>query len=199
MLTDGFHDVPAGKVATVVTHLEMLSEASERFVSAPDGCELLHVACPTADWYTSLFRAVGATDWLWFSRLRMTADALENIIQDPQVEVYSLSCNGEDLGLLELDFRNDGACELAYFGLAKDLIGQGAGRFLMNAAIRKAWSKPIRRFHVHTCTLDSPQALGFYIRSGFTPTRQQIEIAPDPRLDGLIAHDAAPQIPIFEG
>lgn len=198
MLSDGFHDVPAGKVATVVTHLEMLSKAPERATNLPEGCELVRIERPTAEWYTSLFRIVGAVDWLWFSRLRMTADALEEIIRNEKVEVYSLQQHGADLGLLELDFREDGACELAYFGLAKSLIGQGAGRFLMNEAIRAAWSKPIRRFHVHTCTLDSPQALGFYIRSGFTPVRQQIEIAPDPRLDGLIARDAAPQIPIFE-
>lgn len=198
MLSDGFHDVPKGKVATVVTHLEMMSPVPARPADVPAGCELVNVATPDSDWYLSLFRKVGATDWLWFSRLRMSVAELEGIIHDPKVAVYALRQNGIDLGLLELDFREESACELAYFGLAKELIGQGAGRFLMNEATRLAWSHPIQRFHVHTCTMDSPQALSFYIRSGFTPIRQQIEIAPDPRLDGLIERDAAPQIPVFE-
>jgi hypothetical protein len=33
--------------------------------------------------------------------------------------------------------------------------------------------------------MDHPNALGFYIRSGFVPFRRQIEVAPDPRLDGI--------------
>lgn len=197
MLSDGFHDIPPGKVAAVVTHLEMRSRAEYRDCPVPTGCRLIKVDRPGADWYTQLFRIVGASDWLWFSRLRMSDAALEDIIQDPKVHVYSLRRGDRDLGLLELDFRETGACELAYFGLAGALIGQGAGRFLMNEAMRLAWAQPIQRFHVHTCTLDSPQALGFYIRSGFTPVRQQIEIAPDPRLDGLIERDAAPQVPII--
>lgn len=197
MLEDGFYDVPKGKVATVVTHLEMCAMAPLRPVPAPQGLSFRQITAPGAQWYKALFRRVGAEDWLWFSRLRMDGAALEAIIRDPKVQVFTLSRGGDDLALLELDFRHDGACELAFFGVAPDLIGKGAGRFLMNEAITRAWAQPIARFHVHTCTLDSPQALAFYIRSGFTPLRQQIEIAPDPRLEGLIGAEAAPQIPIF--
>jgi hypothetical protein len=46
----------------------------------------------------------------------------------------------------------------------------------MNRAIERAWSRPIRRFWAHTCTLDHPSALGFYKRSGFRPFRRQVEI-----------------------
>lgn len=104
---------------------------------------------------------------------------------------------GRDLALLELDFRKDNDCELAFFGLTSELIGTGAGRYLMNQAIDLAWQQPIARFHVHTCTLDSPQALTFYMRSGFKPFKQEVEIAPDPRLTGHLSPDAAPQIPNF--
>lgn len=197
-LSDGFHDVPKGRIATVVTHLEMREEKPERPVGLPDEAEFVRVQNPSASWYKSLFRKVGAADWLWFSRLNLTDDELEQIVQSPKVEIYALRKAGQDLGLLELDFRQDGECELAFFGVARELIGFGAGRFLMNNAIRLAWEKPINRFFVHTCTLDSPQALPFYVRSGFTPYRQQIEIAPDPRLHGLIEREAAPQIPIIE-
>jgi ribosomal protein S18 acetylase RimI-like enzyme len=78
-----------------------------------------------------------------------------------------------------------------------DVIGRGAGRLMMNAAIRRAFAKPIHRFVVHTCSLDHPEALGFYIRSGFVPYRRAIEIADDPRLAGHLSPHAAPQVPIL--
>ena len=119
------------------------------------------------------------------------------IISDPLVEIFTLSKDGKDEALLELDFRTEGECEIAYFGLAAPLIGSGVGRFLMNHAITQAWARPITRFHLHTCTLDSQQALAFYIRSGFTPTRQEIEIEDDPRQTGLLPLTAAPHVPVI--
>ena len=87
--------------------------------------------------------------------------------------------------LQRLDFRVDGEAELAFFGVGSSLIGGGAARWLMNRALELAWQRPISRFWVHTCTMDHPNALGFYVRSGFVPFRRQIEVAPDPRLDGI--------------
>lgn len=197
LLAPGFHDVPAGHVATVVTYLEMSERPALRQERGVEGLGLQLKERPALDWYRDIFRKVGALDWLWFSRLVMADEELSAILQDPAVEVYALTCNGEDLGLLELDFREDGACELAFFGVSPDLIGSGAGRFLMNRAIEKAWARPITRFHVHTCTLDHPAALSFYRRSGFTPVRQQIEIAPDPRLTGLLPESAGAHVPII--
>mgnify|MGYP003154783701 CR=1 FL=1 len=107
------------------------------------------------------------------------------------------SKDGHDEALLELKFGDDQECELAYFGLTPKLIGTGAGRYLMNHAIRTAWARPISRFRLHTCTMDSPQAMSFYIRSGFTPYKRQIEIDDDPRLIGLLGSEAGPHVPII--
>lgn len=183
MLADGFHDVPAGKLAMVVTHLEMRAPAAVRPATLPDGITLRRVETPSLDWYRDVYARVGR-EWLWFSRLNMSDGDLSAIVTDPQVAIWSLSKDGQDHALLELDFRTPRACELAFFGLTSALIGTGAGRFLMNHAIAQAWAEDIDLFHVHTCTLDSPQALSFYRRSGFTPVRQQIEIAPDARIIG---------------
>lgn len=196
MLGDGYHDVPAGKLAMVVTHLEMHEAAPRREVPAPDGVTLRQVT-PTLEWYRDIFNRVGALEWLWFGRLKMADAELTAILNDPGVVFYTLTANGRDEALLELDFRQNGECELAYFGLTPALIGTGAGRFLMNHAIAKAWAAPIKRFHVHTCTIDSPQALEFYIRSGFTPYKRQIEIDDDPRLIGLLDQNAGPHVPII--
>ncbi len=197
MLNDGFHDVPAGKIAMVVTHLEMRNPPPLRETHLPKGVALRQIT-PTLDWYRDIFHRVGAQDWLWFSRLEMSDTDLGAILQNPDVAFYTLSLDGRDEALLELDFRHPDECELAYFGLTPALIGRGAGRHLMNHAIRAAWSKPISRFHVHTCSIDSPQALAFYIRSGFVPLKRQIEVADDPRLIGMLPRDAGPGVPIIE-
>jgi len=196
-LGSGFYDVPPGKLATVVTHLDMHSPAPARPCPAPDGGTLVRMPAVDPHWYRDLFTRVGGHDWLWFSRLKMADEELMAILRHPKVEVRALMLNGQAQGLLELDFRTEQTCELAFLGVTSALIGTGAGRFLMNAAIRHAWAQPIGRLHVHTCTLDHPGALGFYIRSGFVPVRQQIEIADDPRLNGGLPDSAGPHVPMF--
>lgn len=197
ILTDGFHDVPRGRVATVVTHLEMRTPAEVKPCLAAEGYTLRHVEGPQVAWYRDLFLRVGGMDWLWFSRLRMDAAQLQGIITDPDVQIFALERDGRAEGLLELDFRTKGDCEIAFFGVAAPLTGTTAGRFLMNHAITTAFARGIGRLHVHTCTLDHPRALGFYLRSGFTALRQQVEIQPDPRLTGDLPESAAPHQPIF--
>ena len=196
-LQDGYTDIPRGKIASVVTHLEMLKPPQPRDAPPADGLDLRLVAAPQPDWYRDLYRKIGAQDWLWFSRLQLTTGELEQIICDPKVAIHALTKNGSDEGLLELDFRQDGECELAFFGVTQRLIGTGAGRFLMNAALDLAWTRPISRLWVHTCTWDHPGALAFYRRSGFTPCRQQIEVADDPRLTGLLPETSAQHVPII--
>ena len=157
---------------------------------------IARVTAPDPDWYLDLFCKVGAP-WLWFGRLVMDRDELRTILNDERVHVYVVREGTDEVGLLELDFRQHDDCELAYFGLAPEAVGGGAGRWLMNRAIRLAWAEGIARFHVHTCTLDHPAALEFYRRSGFTPYAREIEIAPDPRLSGLLPEDIAPQVPLI--
>lgn len=194
-IPDGYSDIAPGKVAAVVTHLEMTAPPPPRPVPET-GAILRHEAAMDLGAYRALFREIGQ-DWLWFGRLALDDADLAAILHDPRLEVHVPVQGGRALGLLELDFRRDGACELAYFGLVPDAVGGGLGRWLMAAAIARAWSRPIRRFTVHTCSNDSPQALGFYIRSGFVPVRRQIEVADDPRALGHYPGTAAPHIPLL--
>lgn len=195
MLKAGFHQVPKGHVTTVVTHLEMF-ESQVRDTPEVPGVTLAKQSAMTPAAYRDLFRRIGQ-DYLWFSRLHLEDEALLTILNDPNYDLYTLQKDGAHLGLLELDFREETACELAFFGLDDTLIGTGAGRYLMTQAITLAFARPITRFHVHTCTLDSPQALGFYVRSGFKPYKQEIEVVEDPRLTGHLPKTAAPQIPMI--
>lgn len=196
MIQDGYTDIPNGKIAAIITSLEMTELAKPRPELGRVDCKLRQVLAPDLKWYRDLYRCVGE-EWLWFSRLQMPDEELGAIIQSQSVELYVVEIDGIECGLLELDFRNVGECELAFFGLAYRLRGKGVGRWLMNRAIEKAWSRKIRRFWVHTSTLDHPQALAFYIRSGFRAFRRQIEIADDPRLMGILPAVAAPQIPMI--
>jgi GNAT superfamily N-acetyltransferase len=183
MLGDGFHDVPDDRIAAVVTSLQMFARPAPRpEIAGP--WELQRIARPDPDTYRSIYRKVG-DEWVWFSRILMGDDELTSIIRHPEVEMYGLKVGQEIDGLLELDFRVTGEAELAFFGVGSSLIGGGAARWLMNRALELAWQRPITRFWVHTCTMDHPNAIAFYMRSGFVPFRRQIEIAPDPRLRGL--------------
>ena len=201
MLKDGYTDVPPGKVVAVVTHLEMragprLSEPTGDARVVLAGVVLRPVPKPSLDWYRDLYFRVGA-DWLWTFRLVLPDDQLAARIHDPKVVIFALERAGVTVGLLELDFRVVGACELALFGVVPGEIGRGSGRLMMQQAIRTAWSRPIDRFWVHTCTLDHPGALAFYMRSGFKPFRRQIEVIDDPRLTGTLPMTAAPNVPVI--
>lgn len=195
---DGYTDLPDGKVASVVTYLEMRERPQSGEGNERPDLTLHRVDVADTQWYRALFRRIG-TNWLWFGRLKMLDDELTAILDDPAVEIFSLIRQGREVGLLELDFRDPANVELAYFGLVPEAIGGGIGHWLLDQAIELAWSRPeTQRFWVHTCTLDAPTALNFYRRSGFQPYKRAVEVADDPRLAGHLTRDAAPQVPLIE-
>lgn len=195
MLSDGYHDVDPRKIVTVETSLEMFARPPQRPVEAPANTRLVRLENVRAEEYLDLYRAVGR-DWLWFMRVTLSEAELLAIVRDPRVEVYRLEAPA-GVGILELDFREPGECELAFFGLSPGLVGTGAGRWLMNQAQDLAWSRPIHRFWVHTCTLDAQSAVAFYMRSGFVPFRRKVEITDDPRHLGKSPKDSAPHFPMI--
>ena len=204
--SDGYTDLPQGKIASVVTYLEMRERPRASLVGAPPGISVRKVPQPDLAWYRKLYRAVGQ-DWLWFSRLRMSDEELARTIHDPQVDLYALSLDGsldgedgkkkEDKGLLELDRRTQPDVEIASFGLTLDLMGRGAGQYLIGQALEAAWSHSPQRVWLHTCTLDHPRALAFYLKAGFVPYKRGIEVSDDPRLTGEIPRTTAPNVPVI--
>lgn len=196
MLENGVYRVEANKMAVIVTYLEMRARPVLRDIPPPQGVTFRQVT-PTLGWYRDVFTRVGTHDWMWYGRLKLPEAELVSILEDANIVFFTLSKDGVDEALLELDFRTPGACELVYFGLTSKLIGTGAGRYLMNKAIDHAWDADITRFDVHTCTNDSPQALAFYQRSGFVPFRREVDIDDDPRATGTIPRASAPAIPLI--
>lgn len=173
-LREGFTDVPAGLHANVVTNLQML-ERPANIEAAMLPFHLERMAPVDLERYRALFKAVGEP-YRWFSRLRLTNDELNAIINDRAVEVYAASDGTRDIGLLELDFRRARECEITFFGFIESTVGRGYGAALMRFALAQAWSHPIQRLWLHTCTNDHPSALAFYQRHGFAPYSTQIEL-----------------------
>ncbi|MGB8266627.1 MAG: GNAT family N-acetyltransferase [Candidatus Velthaea sp.] len=195
-LTNGYHEVPGGKLAAVVTSFEMFAPPEPRPDPPAAAWLLRSAAAPGSEWYRGLFRRIGA-DYLWASRLQLSDTALRAILDDPLVEVYALRSDERDDGILELDFRIAGECELTFFGVGPALLGTGAARWLFNRALERVWSRPLRRFWVHTCSLDHPAAPGFYLRSGFRPFKREVEIFNDPRASGIYPAGTAPGVPLL--
>ncbi len=188
--------VEPGELAAIVTSLEMRERPKPRPLPASP-LRLVRWREPGAVAYCTLFNRVGAP-WLWFSRLLLDDAALESIIRDRAVEVSAVvDRNGIEIGLLELDFRISGECEIAFFGFVPELAGKGHGNWLMAHALASGWRKEVKRIWVHTCTLDHPGALGFYRRHGFVPFAQAVETFIDPRVAGILPREAAPQVPLI--
>lgn len=153
---------------------------------------------PALEKYRLLFRRVGEP-WLWYSRLMMNDHELAAIIHHPDVMIWAVTDRrGIEVGIVELDFRNAGECEIAFFGLIPPLHGKGHGRWLMAMALQIGWARAgVKRIWLHSCTLDAPGALAFYIKNGFIPYQRQLETYPDPRLTGHLSREAAPHFPII--
>jgi len=190
-IPDGYHALPPGKVASVVTYVQMTARPS--WIDAPFPGQLAPMPLDDLDAYRAVFRLVGE-NWLWFSRLRATDEQLRERIAKPGYQVL-LYEGGR--GLVELDLPNADGMEISLFGLVPGDTGRGLGRAMMAHTLRRAWSGDVSRVWLHTCTLDDPRALGFYRKMGFRPYARGIEIANDPRLLGLLPKTAAPQVPLI--
>ena len=81
-IPDGYSDIPAGKIATVVTHLQLCQRPSLRPEHPQDSWVLRKTNWPDLDQYRALFRRIGE-DLFWFSRLRLNDDELRERFTAP--------------------------------------------------------------------------------------------------------------------
>ncbi|OAI41917.1 hypothetical protein AYO40_06890 [Planctomycetaceae bacterium SCGC AG-212-D15] len=157
-----------------VTYLEMFARP-QRVVPPPrDGLLTLHARRPSLPYYRFLYDAVGR-QWQWVRRTRYSDAELARIIHDPREEIHVLHVDGVPAGFAELDRRIDGEIELNQFGLTADFIGQGLGKWFLQWTIDKAWSYGPKRFWLHTCTLDHPNALPNYMKAGFVVYKEEVK------------------------
>ena len=196
-MNDGFTPVPAGKVAAVVTVLEMTAPPPRPVVEFPSDWRLERETSPDLDWYRDLYRRIGE-EYLWYSRLALPSEKLAAMLGHEDHVLLALTIDGQAEGMVEMDFREAGRGEIVFFGVTEKLVGTKAARAMMTQAIDFAFGRCVGTLWLHTNTLDHARALAFYRRSGFVAVRQEIEIADDPRLTGIHPREAAPQVALFE-
>lgn len=188
----GTYDVPKGHLATVMTKLEMTAPAITTAMPFPDGFTARKENL-TAEAFRDLYRTVGAP-WLWSGALLATDADLKTRVQEPDIDYWVIYQDDTPVGLIELDFRMKGACELVLFGMIKAVTGQGLGGPMMALAQHEAFARDITRFHLSTCNYDSPAAMPFYLKAGFIPFKMAVEVYPDPRVVGALPKDTAPHV-----
>lgn len=156
-------------------YLEMTDPAQLRPVSPPDAaCSAVQVqiACPELNRF--FYTAVGGS-WYWFMRLPWSYAEWQAYVGQPGFETWYGAWHGTPVGYFELQLQADGAVEIASFGLLPQFVGRGLGGWLLTAAVQRAWAMGAGRVILHTCTLDSPHALGNYQARGFRPVAEETE------------------------
>lgn len=159
-------------VDVTVYYVEMLAPTQRQVPAPRDDLLVLHAKSPSVAYYRYLYNAVGQ-EFYWLSRRKLSDQALAEIIGNPAVELHVLHVAGSPAGFAEIDRRKPDDVELVQFGLMRDFIGQGLGKWFLQWTIDKVWSYGPRRFWLHTCTLDHPTALPNYLKAGFVQFKEE--------------------------
>jgi GNAT superfamily N-acetyltransferase len=179
-------------VEVVRTYLALEAPAQLRPSSAeiPGARLVRHAPCPVPV-YRRLYGDVGH-EWYWHERLKWTDAELAEHLRSPNVFVWELFVDDESAGYFELYRQDDGAVEIGYFGLMPKFIGRGLGGWLLTCAVEEALALGATRVWLHTCTLDSPNALPAYKARGFREFRTErllVEIDGTQVVSERILHD----------
>ncbi len=127
--------------------------------------------CPPSLW-RRLYTDVGR-DYHWIDRLGWTDEEITAYLADPALELWLLRVKHDPAGYFELRRHDDGAVEIAYFGLLPAFTGQGMGKFMLTEAVQRAWALGATRVWLHTSSLDHGSALPNYLARGFSVWKQE--------------------------
>jgi GNAT superfamily N-acetyltransferase len=156
------------------TYLHMFAHPQRPVQPPRDGLVVVHAKTPPVAYYRFLYDAVGR-EYDWTSRKKLSDAELAALLNDPRLEVHVLMVDGVPAGFAELDRRTEGEIELVQFGLIRDFISQGLGKYFLQWTIDKAWSYSPKRFWLHTCTKDHPAALPNYLKAGFAIYKEEVK------------------------
>jgi GNAT superfamily N-acetyltransferase len=157
----------------VRTYLEMTEPSELRAVHSDDPTiRVARLARLSAEGYRQLYGDVGS-QYHWHDRDAWSDDELRAYLARPDVAVWVLLSADDVAGYFELVRQPDASVEIAYFGLMPAFIGRGLGKVMLTRAVEEAWRFGASRVWLHTCTLDSPQALPNYEARGFVQYRRE--------------------------
>ena len=157
----------------VRTYLEMHDATDLQGAAAPSGDAVVErmEQYPPALW-RRLYTEVGR-EYHWVDRLAWTDEEIAAYLADPALELWILRMKDEPAGYFELRHHDDGAIEIAYFGLLPAFTGQGLGKFMLTQAVERAWQTGANRVWLHTSSLDHSSALSNYLARGFSIWKQE--------------------------
>ena len=134
--------------------------------AAPPGpLEFRQAVRPSPELGRFLYTAAGG-NWFWTMRLGWTYEQWLERLSHPRVETWVLYDEGTPAAYFELDGTIDPDVEIAYLGVLPAFIGRRLGAWLLTTAIQRGFAMGGKRVWVHTCTLDSPNALANYQARG---------------------------------
>lgn len=140
----------------------------------PEGSLILHAKPMSVDFYRFLYYSVG-NDVSWADRKAMTDQELTAVIQHDLVDIFVLNVNGVPAGYVEFDRREQPDLEIKFFGLMPYFRGKGLGGYFLKWAVMKAWTFNPSRVWLHTNDRDHPNAIGNYVKNGFSVYDERIE------------------------
>ncbi|MFF5900529.1 GNAT family N-acetyltransferase [Streptomyces argenteolus] len=182
-------DAAAPLSDVTVWYLEQTSPADLRPAGAPEGpVTVVRAETALPEFSRFLYTAVGG-DIRWTDRLGLTYAQWQEILERPGTETWVAYESGTPAGFIELEPQDDGAVEIAYFGLIPAFRGRRIGGHLLSYGVARAWDlaerhperTPTKRVWLHTCSNDGPHAMDNYLRRGFrlydTRTEQEPDVA----------------------
>ena len=165
-------------VDLLVTYMEMLVPPQGAPPASPlPGASVARERLDLSS-YLDLYLAVGGPVQ-WDQRLRMLEAELEMLLAVASTHIHMLCVDGEAAGFCEFNGVGEAAIELVHFGLVPTFQGKRLGPFLLDRALRAAWSYRPQRLWLHTDTYDHPAAQSVYARAGFRAYAQKVETFPD--------------------
>ena len=155
-----------------VWYLAMGDASALRPAPAPDGALVVRAEVALGALNRFFYEEVGR-DFHWVDRAGWDDARWQAWAEG--VETWLLLWRGTPAGYAELEARDDGSVEVAFFGLLAPFRGRGLGGHLLTQVVARAWERGPGPVTVNTCELDGPYARRHYEARGFTLVREATE------------------------
>ncbi len=158
-----------------IYYLEMTSPDSLSAKRQPDDFTISEARVKQYQINRLLYQLVGEP-WDWTDKLEHSDAEWQEYVERDELRTWLAYSQGSIAGYYELEKREDGDIEIAYFGLTPKFISMGFGGYFLSHAIKSAWAwEGAKRITVNTCSLDHPSAIQNYIARGFKVYREVSE------------------------
>jgi len=158
-----------------IYYLEMSSPDALNAKRQPDDFTVSEAQVKQYQVNRLLYQLVGEA-WDWTDKLTLTDAEWQSYAERDELRTWLAYCQGSIAGYYELEKREDGDIEIAYFGLSPKFVSKGFGGYFLSHAIESAWAwEGAKRITVNTCSLDHPSALQNYKARGFKVYRETLD------------------------